>query len=84
VEDSNICNNHELRIFVSLNLPDFGALFYHREGTVDKVFREIDSTLLLQISHILHSSPAFTQRLNIRKQVEGEARVIEVPISSSD
>lgn len=73
--------------FVSLSRLIFLILelfFYHREGTVDKVFREIDSTLLLQISHILHSSPAFTQRLNIRKQVEGEARVIEVPISSSD
>lgn len=74
---SSVCNNHELRTFAPLGLSDFGAPFFAtvKVPLMKHSVRSIpprSSRSLASASSILRSTSAFTQRLNRRKQVEGE------------
>lgn len=73
----SVCNNHELRTLAPLGLSNFGAPFFAtvKVPSMKHSVRSIpplSSRSRASASSIFRSTPAFTQRLKRRKQVEGE------------
>ena len=73
----SVCNDHELRTFAPFGLSDFSAPFFAtvKVPSIKHSVRSIpprSSRSLASASSSLRSTPAFTQRLKRRKQVEGE------------
>ena len=76
----SVCNDHELRTFAPLGLSDFSAPFFAtvKVPSMKHSVRSMpprSSRSLARASSILRSTPAFTQRLKRRKQVEGEGNL---------
>ncbi len=76
----SVCNNHELRTFAPLGLSNFGAPFFAtvKVPSMKHSVRSIpprSSRSLASASSILRSTPAFTHRLNRRKQVDGDGNL---------
>lgn len=76
----SVCNNHELLTFAPLSLSNFGAPFFatvkvpSRKHSVRSIPPRA-SRSLASASSILRSTPAFTHRLNRRKQVDGDGNL---------
>ena len=76
----SVCNNHELRTFAPLGLSNFGAPFFAtvKVPSMKHSVRSMpprSSRSLASASSILRSTPAFTHRLNRRKQVDGDGNL---------
>lgn len=76
----SVCNNHELRTFAPLGLSNFGAPFFAtvKVPSMKHSVRSIpprSSRSLASASSILRNTPAFTHRLNRRKQVDGDGNL---------
>lgn len=75
----SVCNNHELRTFAPLGLSDFGAPFFAtvKVPSMKHSVRSIpprSSRSRARASSIFLRAPAFTQRLNRLKQVDGDGK----------